>query len=113
MPTARRHCPTPGCPEFITGKQRRCSDCGRGYEKRRGTRQQRGYDRSYDTERRSYEQTGVVGLTCPRCGLKLLAGQPWDLGHNDERTAITGPEHVHCNRSAGGISAHRKPPPPT
>ena len=46
--------------------------------------------------------------TCWRCGQPIKAGEPFDLGHDDEdRSIIRGPEHVFCNRSAAGKAAHK------
>ena len=43
------------------------------------------------------------GATCFRCGGSVPKGsRKWDLGHTEDRTGWTGPEHVGCNRSAGG-----------
>ncbi|MEX0426891.1 hypothetical protein AB3X52_04595 [Nocardioides sp. DS6] len=52
------------------------------------------------------------GVACRRCGAVLTPGEPWDLGHPEEahgRAPLTPellaacrPEHVRCNRSAGG-----------
>ena len=50
----------------------------------------------------------VVGyLTCWRCGDKILRGEPFDLGHDDDdRTITRGPEHANrCNRRAAGLKA--------
>lgn len=53
------------------------------------------------------------GQPCARCGQPMW--QRWtrtpagrrvsaiELGHTDDRTAYTGLEHAHCNRSAGAI----------
>jgi hypothetical protein len=47
-------------------------------------------------------------VACGRCGLPLVSGQRWDLGHHIDRamggTAADGlsPEHARCNRAAGG-----------
>lgn len=48
------------------------------------------------------------GIRCPRCGLDIVHGQRWDIGHAVSR-ALGGrdsdglhPEHASCNRRAGG-----------
>lgn len=57
-------------------------------------------------------------VRCVRCGELIGPGEPWDLGHTDDRSAWSGPEHARCNRSAGARvgnrrrSEHRDPPPP-
>ena len=44
----------------------------------------------------------VPGSRCWRCGLPILPGQPWDLGHDDDNPALyRGPEHAKCSRAAG------------
>ena len=99
-------CSKPGCPELVPHDVSRCHEHERAADRARGSRQARGYDREHDRLRRRYERRGVVGMTCPRCGQPILPGQPWDLGHTDDRTGWTGPEHARCNRSAGGRAAH-------
>lgn len=69
----------------------------------RPTTAQRGYGHSHQSERARWAPKVNAGLVdCARCGGRLEPGRDWDLGHNDERTAWTGPEHVTCNRKAGG-----------
>ncbi len=73
-----------------------------------GTTTQRGYGTDHQAERQRWAPLVQAGtVTCarqdPGCiGQPLQPGQPWDLGHTDDRTAYTGPECVPCNRSAGG-----------
>jgi hypothetical protein len=44
----------------------------------------------------------VPGSRCWRCSLPIMAGQPWDLGHDDDNPAVyRGPEHARCSRAAG------------
>lgn len=38
----------------------------------------------------------------------IMPGTPWDLGHTEDRTAYTGPEHQRCNRADGGRRRHQK-----
>ena len=95
------------CPTITTGG--RCHPCSTALNRARGTSTQRGYDASHRAERlrlaRQLQRHGH--LTCARCGGTITTDDAWDLGHNDERTAWTGPEHANaCNRSAGGARAH-------
>ena len=109
MPKAMRVCPKPGCPELTPGGL--CLTHRAEHERRRGTRQQRGYDAAYDRERKRWApKVAAVTVHChaPVCiepARLILPHQPWDLGH-DEQRRIRGPEHASCNRSAGGRAAH-------
>lgn len=42
------------------------------------------------------------GVACARCRRPIKPGSKWELGHNDDWTRYTGPEHRRCNRSAAG-----------
>lgn len=70
----------------------------------RPTTGQRGYGRSHKEERARWAPKVDAGLVdCARCGQRLEPGRPWDLGHDDrDRGKYNGPEHLTCNRSAGG-----------
>lgn len=109
MTMSMRVCSKPGCPTLIPQGQSRCTPHKREADKARGTRQERGYDAEHDAERRRWLDIidGGAAVYCARgCGRRIRYGDPFDLGHNDKRTAWTGPECEHCNRSAGGRLAH-------
>lgn len=59
---------------------------------------------------------------CPKCGLPIVPGQRWQVGHQQDQ-ALGGshdlvnlaPEHGTCNESAGGRlgqAMKRRPAPP-
>lgn len=68
----------------------------------------RGYGNPHQRERdrwRPKVDAGLVDCHAKRCfepTRAILPGQPWDLGHTEDRTGWTGPEHVPCNRAEGG-----------
>ena len=67
----------------------------------------RGYGSQHQAERKRWEPIVEAGeATCARCHKPLAPNEPFDLGHNDDRTEWTGPEHVKCNRSAGAKNAN-------
>ena len=42
------------------------------------------------------------GVRCARCGLPIVPGEPWDLGHDDLGDGPVHPEHRKCNRGTAG-----------
>jgi hypothetical protein len=81
---------------------------------RQGSRQARGYGRQHELQRQAWEpkvKRGGVHCHAKVCFMParlILAGQTWDLGHNEDRTQWTGPEHTKCNRSEGGKRGRAK-----
>ena len=79
----------------------------------------RGYGPLHRAMRRAVAVEVRAGRgVCAKCGHPIKPGDRWDLGHSDDRTTYTGPEHASCNRSAGarlGNSrrSHEEPPPPS
>lgn len=82
------------------------------------TTAERGYGQEHRKAREAlipYVMSGQA--TCARCKAAILPSEKWDLGHDDrDRTRYQGPEHVSCNRAAGGRSSARTrkssgPPP--
>lgn len=84
---------------------------------RHGTTTARGYGTEHQAERERWRPTVEAGqATChaKRClerSRTIQPGTPWDLGHNAERTAWTGPEHARCNRADGARRRGTTPPP--
>jgi hypothetical protein len=104
-----RVCAEPGCPTLIPNPGR-CPTHTRAADKRRGTRQQRGYDANHDRLRAQWEPRVATGrVKCWRCGELISPATAWDLGHDDtDRTKYRGPEHANqCNRAAAGRNSHR------
>lgn len=98
-------CTVPGCPTLTTTP--RCPTHAREADRARGTRQQRGYTTEHDRLRAELAPIVERGdAICWRCRQPIQPGTAWDLGHTDDRSAWTGPEHATCNRAAGGRSAH-------
>jgi hypothetical protein len=54
----------------------------------------RGYDGRHKRERARWKPKVERGeIDCARCGEPIQPDEPWDLGHTDDRTGWTGPEH--------------------
>lgn len=110
----RRVCNIPNCAVICDGP--RCTTHARAADNARGTRQQRGYDNTYDRERASWQRRMDAGeaVMCWRCA---ELGQPhavdprhWHLGHdNRDRSIIRGPQCPDTNLSDAGKAAHAPP----
>ena len=109
MAESWRVCPTRGCPEYIPASSRYCPKHARAHDKARGTKRERGYDKSFQAERRVWVEMVATGeVNCWRCLKPIPPGGDFHLGHDDrDRSIIRGPECPHCNLSAAGKSAHR------
>jgi hypothetical protein len=96
-----------------------CEPCGAKAAQRRRershddrpNRQARGYDATYDRERRRWVRVVARGgVVCPYCRRLIHPDEPWDLGHEgDEKSRPTAPWHRGCNRSyAARITGPRR-----
>jgi hypothetical protein len=53
------------------------------------------------------------GVACARCGLPIMPGTAWDLGHLDGNPYLyQGPEHRKCNGGARPGKPRSGEPPP-
>jgi hypothetical protein len=69
----------------------------------------RGYGWGHQKLRKRLAPAVAAGMvTCARCGELIQPGEPWDLGHTEDRRGYAGPEHRRCNRATTG----RPPRPP-
>lgn len=97
-----RVCPEPGCPVLVD--KGRCPDHRRAAEQARGSKADRGYGPEHQHIRDALLDRQAKGetLMCARCGKPITWDEPWHLGHTEDRTTWTGPEHALCNLSAAG-----------
>lgn len=70
-----------------------------------GSTTARGYGKAHEQQRKAWAPKVRRGEAyCARCKGAIGVDDPWDLGHNEDRTAWTGPEHASCNRRAGALN---------
>lgn len=69
---------------------------------------ERGYGADHRRERERWTPivaSGTAQCTNPICSQptrRIRPDEPWDLGHDDDRSKYRGPEHRACNRAEGG-----------
>lgn len=100
---ALKVCNVPGCPNLQ--REARCPEHRREAERKRGTRQTRGYDAAHDRLRTHWQARIDAGevVYCWRCKTRRITGRAWHLGHDDQdRTRYRGPECVPCNTATAG-----------
>lgn len=105
MPRAPRVCRQPGCPELVAAGY--CTEHAREHERRRGSREARGYARPHRKLRAVIAQQVASGqAVCHLCGYPIRADDDWHLDHSPDRTTYRGPAHAACNTADGGRRAH-------
>lgn len=110
-PVSVRVCAEPGCPALTSAT--RCERHTRQRDRRRGTRQVRGYDVRHERLRAQYQQAMDHGerFTCWRCGAPIDP-RHWTLGHCDlDRSRYHGPECPACDYATAGRAGRGCPHP--
>lgn len=102
---AFRVCAEVNCPRVQ--RAARCAEHRRERDRKRGTRQDRGYDADHDALGRDFQQQMDAGtrFRCWRCTapLGVRRGIDWVLGHCDiNRLVYHGPECPSCNSRTAG-----------
>ena len=62
------------------------------------------------------ERDGIVTCHARDCVMPsrvITVDMPWHLGHSEDRTRHTGPEHERCNTTDGGRRRHAERPKKT
>lgn len=79
----------------------------------------RGYNHAHRRLRAQWDTiVQVGGVTCarygqanhPDCPGLIQPATPWELGHKDDRSGYSGPEHKDCNQLAGRLLADQRRP---
>ncbi|EFD50338.1 hypothetical protein HMPREF0569_1591 [Micrococcus luteus SK58] len=110
MPYAlRKPCAEAGCPRLVGAGRRYCDEHQGSYERRRGTRQQRGYGPGHEAVRERMRPAVEAGTAlCVRCGRYIKPGDAWVADHNEDRSGYLGPAHRKCNDAAGGRAVRHR-----
>lgn len=74
-----RVCTEDGCPVMVTGGHSRCDDCRRAYERKRGSKAERGYDAEFQREKRKLKATNPTH--CEHCGYPFTEQRLMQAGH--------------------------------
>ena len=78
-----------------------------------GTTTQRGYGSQHQKLRAQWKpivdagQAWCHATTCLKADRRIQPGTPWHLGHTEDRSSWTGPEHEQCNESDGARRGNR------
>ena len=106
---ALRVCSQTGCPELTSTSK--CPTHTRLADKRRGTRQARGYGAAHDRLRAWWAPKVATGtIDCARCRKRISPFDVWHLDHTDDRAGYLGPSHEACNTGHRLISPDAYPP---